>query len=81
MEQPEKFCHPSTELVAKDLDDAKKKCLDDQSCHMFYRVCSYSRFRKCDDAAGTAYEEPSTCGLLGPSTLYKKGNKNVIGYF
>ena len=63
-------------MSSKDIDAAKIECLDDQSCHMFYRVCSYSEFRKCDDNAGTAYEEPSTCGLFGPSTLYKKGNKH-----
>ena len=81
LEQPRKFCHPNTEMKSKDLDAAKKDCLYDQSCHMFYQVCSYPQFRQCDDTAGSAYEEPSTCGLLGPSTLYKKCNKNIIGYF
>ena len=68
-------------MMSKNLDEAKKDCLDDQFCHMFYQVCSYSEFRQCDDTAGTAYEEPSTCGVLGPSNLYKKGKINGIGHF
>ena len=81
MDQPGEFCHPNTKMMSKTLDEAKKDCLDDQSCHMFYRVCFYSEFRQCDDIAGTAYEEPSTCGAFGPSHLYKKGNGNVLGHF
>ena len=75
------FCHPNTAMTSKDLDEAKKDCKHDESCHMFYQVCSYPQFRQCDDTAGTAYEEPTTCGKFGPSHLYKKGNKNVICHF
>ena len=39
-------------------------------CKEFYKVCSYDRYRKCND---TAYEEDSECGLVGdPSFLYIK---------
>ena len=64
-------------MSAININEAKEECLTDQSCDMFYRVCNYSEFRQCDDTAGTAYEEPSTCGVLGPSNLYKKGKKMV----
>ena len=67
-------------MSSKDLDAAKKECLDDQYCHMFYQVCLYPRFRMCNNTAGTAYEEPTECGAFGPSCLYKKGNKNGICY-
>lgn len=81
LEQAEMFCHPNTKMVSTDLENAKKECMYEQSCHMFYRVCSYPQFRQCDDTAGIAYEEPSTCGKLGPSRLYNKGNRNAIGHF
>ena len=80
MENPVMFCHPNTAMTSKNLEEAKKDCMYDQSCHMFYQVCSYPQFRQCDDTAGTAYEEPSTCGIIGPSCLYKKGNRIVTDY-
>ena len=71
-------------MDATNLMEAEKDCLNDQSCDMFYRVCDYpeSRFRKCTNAAEAEYEEPSTCGdIIGPSSLYKKGNTYGIWYF
>ena len=71
-------------MAAENLNDAQLECLNDQSCDMFYRVCDYpeSRFRKCTNTAETEYEEPSTCGdIIGPSSLYKKGNTYGIWYF
>ena len=66
-------------MTSKTLDDAKRECLTDPLCNMFYKVCgdeSDVRFRKCNK---TAYEEESGCGeILKPSTLYKKGNVIVI---
>ena len=77
--QPEYFCHPNDNMTSKTLDDAKRECLTDPLCNMFYKVCgdeSDVRFRKCNK---TAYEEESGCGeILKPSTLYKKGNVIVI---
>ena len=53
------------------LGDAMQECLNDTSCNAFYKVCSYERYRKCND---TAYEEDSECGLVGnKSFLYIKG--------
>ena len=69
-------------MDAKNLIEAKKNCLNDQSCDMFYRVCHSSRFRKCNNSAKAEYEEPSTCGdILGPSDLYKRGNIYKTYYF
>ena len=69
-------------MDAKNLIEAEKECLDDQSCDMFYRVCKTSRFRKCNNTAKSEYEEPSTCGdIIGPSSLYKRGNMYKKYYF
>ena len=74
-ETPKFFCHPNTDMDATNLMEAEKDCLNDQSCDMFYRVCNSSRFRKCNNSAKAEYEEPSTCGdIIGPSSLYKRGN-------
>ena len=74
-ETPEYFCHPNTNMSAENLNEAKEECLTDQSCDMFYRVCKYSQFRKCNNTGKAEYEEKSTCGhSLGPSSLYKRGN-------
>ena len=72
---PGYYCHPNTNMTAENLIEAKQLCLTDQSCDSFYRVCNYSKFRKCNNTAKTVYEEPSTCGdIIGQSTLYKRGN-------
>ena len=53
------------------LGDAMQECLNDTSCNAFYKVCSYERYRKCNDMA---YEEDSECGLVGDlSLLHIKG--------
>ena len=70
-EQPGYFCHPNTNMTSTDLKDAMRECHADESCNAFYKVCSYERYRKCND---TAYEEDSECGLVGnKSFLYIKG--------
>ena len=69
------FCHPNTNMSAININEAKEECLTDQSCDMFYRVCNYSEFRKCNNTGKAEYEEKSTCGTsLGHSSLYKRGN-------
>ena len=56
------------------LHKAMQECHKDTSCNAFYKVCSYDRYRKCND---TAYEEDSECGLVGePSLLHIKGIQN-----
>ena len=72
-EQPGYFCHPNTNMTSIELKDAMRECHEDESCHSFYKVCEYDRFRKCND---TAYEEDSGCGELGLSDLYIKGKRN-----
>ena len=68
------FCHPNTNMSAENINDAKEECITDQSCDMFYRVCNYSEFRKCNNTGKAEYEEISTCGhSLGHSSLFKKG--------
>ena len=68
------FCHPNTNMSAININEAKEECLTDQSCDMFYRVCNYSEFRKCNNTGKAEYEEISTCGhSLGHSSLFKKG--------
>ena len=65
------FCHPNTNMSSTTLHKAMQECHKDTSCNAFYKVCSYDRYRKCND---TAYEEDSECGLVGdPSFLYIKG--------
>ena len=80
--QPKHFCHPNDNMTSKTLDDAKRECLTDPLCPMFYKVCgdeSNDRFRKCNE---NAYEEASGCTHIlnfpTRSTLYKKGNDIVI---
>ena len=64
------FCHPNTNMSSTTLHKAMQECHEDTSCNAFYKVCSYDRYRKCND---TAYEEDSECGLVGdPSFLYIK---------
>ena len=78
------FCHPNTNMSAKNLNEAQLECLNDQSCDMFYRVCDYpdSRFRKCTNTAEAEYQDPSTCGdILGQSSLYIRGNTFGIWCF
>ena len=71
------YCHPNTNMTSTDLDDAKQECQTDPSCKMFYRVCGYKRFRKCNDYAYE--EEASGCtDILGLSMLFKKGNIIMI---
>ena len=66
------FCDPNTNMTSTTLDEAKKECMNDESCAMFYEDCAYPRFRKCSD---NVYVEESQCGeQLGPSILYTKGN-------
>ena len=77
-EQPGYFCHPNTNMTSTDLKDAMRECHADESCNAFYKVCSYERYRKCND---TAYEEDSECGLVGNlSFLYIKGIQNYKYY-
>ena len=65
------FCHPNTNMSSTTSDAAMQECHNDASCNAFYKVCSYERYRKCND---TAYEEDSECGLVGnKSFLYIKG--------
>ena len=72
------FCHPNTNMSAININEAKEECLTDQSCDMFYRVCNYSEFRKCNNTGKAEYEEKSTCGhSLGPSSLYKRSNYSL----
>ena len=60
------------------LHSAMQECHKDPSCNAFYKVCSYERYRKCND---TAYEEDSECGLVGnKSFLYIKGISNYYHY-
>ena len=80
--EPEYFCHPNDKMNSKTLDDAKRECLTDPLCPMFYKVCGdegNDRFRKCNE---TAYEEASGCtdvvNFPTRSKLYKKGNVIVI---
>ena len=69
--KPGNFCHPNTNMSSTKLEKAMQECHDDPSCNAFYKVCSYERYRKCND---TAYEEDSECGLVGNSSfLYIKG--------
>ena len=69
-------------MTATNLVDAKLECLNDLTCDMFYRVCNYSRFRKCNNFAKAEYQEPSLCGhILGNSTLYTWSNIYKICYF
>ena len=76
------YCHPNTNMTAKNLVEAKLECLNDLTCDMFYRVCNYSRFRKCNNFAKAEYQEPSLCGhILGNSTLYTWSNIYKICYF
>ena len=68
---PGYYCHQNTNMTSTNLVDAKLECLNDLTCDMFYRVCNYSRFRKCNNFAKAEYQEPSLCGhILGNSTLY-----------
>ena len=68
--KPGNFCHPNTNMSSTTLHEAMQECHDDTSCNAFYKVCSYERYRKCND---TAYEENSECGLVGdPSSLHIK---------
>ena len=70
--KPNYYCSPNTNMTSTDLDDAKQECQTDPSCKMFYRVCGYKRFRKCNE---NAYEEASECtDILVPSMLFKRGN-------
>ena len=72
------FCHPNTNMSAENINEAKEECITDQSCDMFYRVCNYSEFRKCNNTGKAEYEEKSTCGhSLGPSSLYKRSNYSL----
>ena len=72
------YCHPNTNMTAKNLVEAKLECLNDLTCDMFYRVCNYSRFRKCNNFAKAEYQEPSLCGhILGNSTLYTWSNIHI----
>ena len=74
--KPNYYCSPNTNMTSTDLDDAKQECLTDPFCTMFYRVCGYNRFRKCNDYP---YEEVSTCtDILVPSMLFKRGNITII---
>ena len=76
--KPNHYCHPNTNMTSTDLDDAKQECQTDPSCKMFYRVCGYNRFRKCND---NAYEEESECtDILVPSMLFKRGNIIMISF-
>ena len=66
-------------MTATDLDDAKQECQTDPSCKMFYRVCGYKRFRKCNE---NAYEEASECtDILVPSMLFKRGNIIMLSLY
>ena len=75
--KPNYYCSPNIEMTSTDLDDAKQECQTDPLCKMFYRVCGYNRFRKCND---NAYEESaSECtDIFGLSMLFKKGNIIMI---
>ena len=74
--KPNYYCSPNTNMTSTDLDDAKQECQTDPLCKMFYRVCGYNRFRKCND---NAYEEESECtDILVPSMLFKRGNITMI---
>ena len=69
--KPGNFCHPNTNMSSTTREEAMQECHNDTSCNAFYKVCSYERYRKCNDMA---YEEDSECGLVGdPSLLHIKG--------
>ena len=57
-------------MTSKNTVDARKECLDDLSCQMFYDSCGKGEtFYFCTD---TSHLYTSGCG----SILYKKGNAN-----
>ena len=67
-------------MTSTALEDAKKECQTDPLCKMFYRVCGYNRFRKCNDYAYE--EEASGCtDILVPSMLFKRGNIIMISLY
>ena len=69
------YCYPTTDMTSIHLNDAKKECQDNPSCHMFYHVCGRgSKFKFCTDAST---ESSSACGAV----LYKMakiGNRNEL---
>ena len=72
----DKYCSPFLHyLTSQNVNDAKKECLDNPSCHMFYHMGgSGSLFRACE-------AKSSVKASSGGSILYtKQGNKHIVLY-
>ena len=56
------YCHPYSDMNATNLTEAKKECLGDPSCYMFYKVCNFAE----QTSTFTSTEPPKTSNF--PST-------------
>ena len=75
-----KSCTPFIKMISTRLVDAKQECRNSHLCAMFFDNCgAETEWYYCMNTGYEVGKNPNMqCGATGYTTLYKKGNKDVL---